>query len=88
MASTSSWIFTLAGEAISWASEKQTCITHSTMELEFVALVASCKEGEWQKNILLEIKLWAQPMPAFSLYCDSEAVMSRAFNKVTYKSTT
>lgn len=30
--STSGWIFTLGGGAISWASKKQTCISHSTME--------------------------------------------------------
>nr|GEW73093.1 protein RIC1 [Tanacetum cinerariifolium] len=32
------------GGAISWASKKQTCITGSTMEYEFVALVVA---GEW-----------------------------------------
>ena len=36
--STSSWIFTLGGGVISWASKKQTCISHSTMESEFLAL--------------------------------------------------
>ena len=44
--STSGWIFKLGGGAISWASKKQTCITHSNMELEFVALAAACKEAE------------------------------------------
>ena len=38
--STSGWAFTLAGGAVSWASKKQTCITHSTMESEFIALAA------------------------------------------------
>ncbi|GJV64261.1 zinc finger, CCHC-type containing protein [Tanacetum coccineum] len=33
--STSGWVFLLGGGAISWASKKQTCITSSTMELEF-----------------------------------------------------
>ena len=32
--STSGWIFTLGGGAISWASKKQSCISHSTMESE------------------------------------------------------
>ena len=36
--STSGWIFTLGGGVISWALKKQTCISHSTMELEFLAL--------------------------------------------------
>ncbi|XP_057426375.1 secreted RxLR effector protein 161-like [Lotus japonicus] len=41
--STSGWVFLLGGGAISWASKKQTCITSSTMESEFVALAAAGK---------------------------------------------
>ncbi|GJX26752.1 zinc finger, CCHC-type containing protein [Tanacetum coccineum] len=44
--STSGWVFLLGGGAISWASKKQTCITGSTMESEFVALAAAGKEAE------------------------------------------
>ncbi|GJV06002.1 zinc finger, CCHC-type containing protein [Tanacetum coccineum] len=39
--STSGWVFLLGGGAISWASKKQTCITGSTIESEFVALTAA-----------------------------------------------
>ena len=51
--STSGWVFTLGGGAISWRSKKQTCITHSTMESEFVALAETGKEAEWIKDFLL-----------------------------------
>nr|GEY52735.1 zinc finger, CCHC-type [Tanacetum cinerariifolium] len=44
--STSGWVFMLGGGVISWASKKQTCITGSTMEYEFVALAAAGKEAE------------------------------------------
>ncbi|CAM8884428.1 unnamed protein product [Rhodiola kirilowii] len=44
--STSGWVFLLGGGAISWASKKQTCISSSTMESEFVALAAASKEAE------------------------------------------
>ncbi|GJT30627.1 zinc finger, CCHC-type containing protein [Tanacetum coccineum] len=44
--STSSCVFLLGGGAISWASKKQTCITSSTMESEFVALEAAGKEAK------------------------------------------
>ncbi|GJV19238.1 zinc finger, CCHC-type containing protein [Tanacetum coccineum] len=44
--STSSWIFLLGGGVIFWASKKQTCITGSTKEYEFVALAAAGKEAE------------------------------------------
>lgn len=79
--STSGYVFTLGGSAVSWSSKKQTCITHSTMESEFVALAAAGKEAEWLRNLLLDIELWPQPMPAISLYCDSEATMSSALNR-------
>ncbi|GKF03393.1 hypothetical protein Tco_0030316 [Tanacetum coccineum] len=45
--STSGWVFLLGGGAISWASKKQTCITGSTTESEFVALAVTGKEAEW-----------------------------------------
>ena len=80
--STSRWVFTLAGGAVSWASKKQTCITHSTMESEFVALAAASKEAEWLRNLLLDIELWPQPMPSISLRCDNQATMSKALNKI------
>nr|GEY27627.1 zinc finger, CCHC-type [Tanacetum cinerariifolium] len=45
--STSEWVFLLREGAISWAFKKQTCITGSTIESEFVALVIVGKEAEW-----------------------------------------
>nr|GEU98557.1 zinc finger, CCHC-type [Tanacetum cinerariifolium] len=53
--STSGWMFLLGGGAISWASKKQTCITGSTMEYEFVALAVAGKEVKWLKNLIHEI---------------------------------
>nr|GEY76894.1 retrovirus-related Pol polyprotein from transposon TNT 1-94 [Tanacetum cinerariifolium] len=44
-ASTSEWIFTLGGGAVSWGSKKQSCLTDSTMVVEFVALASCCKEA-------------------------------------------
>ncbi|GKA40214.1 zinc finger, CCHC-type containing protein [Tanacetum coccineum] len=44
--SISGWVFLLGGGAISWASNKQTCNTGSTIESEFVALAAAGKEAE------------------------------------------
>ncbi|GJY07362.1 zinc finger, CCHC-type containing protein [Tanacetum coccineum] len=54
---TSGWVFLLGGGAISWASKKQSCITDSTMDTEFVALAAAGKEAEWLRNLIYEISL-------------------------------
>ncbi|GJR60149.1 hypothetical protein Tco_1502311 [Tanacetum coccineum] len=65
--STSGWVFLLGGGAISWASKKQTCITSSTMESEFVALAAAGKEAEWLRNLIHEIPIWPKPIAPISI---------------------
>ncbi|GJY55826.1 zinc finger, CCHC-type containing protein [Tanacetum coccineum] len=47
--------------------KKQTYITGSTIESEFMALAAAGKEAEWLKNLLLEIPLWVKPMAPISI---------------------
>ena len=44
--STSGYVFTLSGVAVSWKSSKQTCIAKSTMESEFIALDKAGEEAE------------------------------------------
>ena len=69
--STMGWVFTLASGAISWKSEKQTCITHSTMESEFVALASTGQEVEWLRDLLLEIPSACENLSKLSIHCDS-----------------
>ncbi|GKB83334.1 NAC domain-containing protein 7-like protein [Tanacetum coccineum] len=45
--STSGYVFTLGGAAVSWKSSKQTVIAKSTMESEFIALDKCEEEAEW-----------------------------------------
>ncbi|GKD18752.1 hypothetical protein Tco_1207910, partial [Tanacetum coccineum] len=80
--STSGWVFLLGGGAISWASKKQTCITSSMMESEFVALAAAGKEAKWLKNMILEIPLWSKPIAPISILCDSAAILANAYSQV------
>ncbi|CAN1129238.1 Secreted RxLR effector protein 161, partial [Linum perenne] len=44
--STSGYVFTVGGVAVSWKSSKQTCIACSTMESEFIALDKASEEAE------------------------------------------
>ncbi|GJS81335.1 zinc finger, CCHC-type containing protein [Tanacetum coccineum] len=66
--STSGWVFLLGGGAISWASKKQTCITGSTIETEFVAFTHACfvREVEWLRILSLEVPLWSKPIAPIS----------------------
>ncbi|GJS38509.1 zinc finger, CCHC-type containing protein, partial [Tanacetum coccineum] len=59
--STSGWVFLFGGGVISWVSKKQTYITDSTMESEFVALATAGKEAEWLRNFIHEIPIWPKP---------------------------
>ncbi|GKD34153.1 zinc finger, CCHC-type containing protein [Tanacetum coccineum] len=80
--STSGWVFLLGGGAISWASKKQTCITGSTIESEFVALAGAGKEAEWSKNLLHEIPLWSKPIAPISIRCDSVVTLAKACSQM------
>jgi len=51
------WIFSLVRGAISWASKKQTCISYSTMESEFIAMTTTGKETKLIRNMLFDTKL-------------------------------
>ncbi|GKB29982.1 zinc finger, CCHC-type containing protein [Tanacetum coccineum] len=79
---TKGWVFLLRGGAISWASKKQTCITGSTMESEFVALVVVGKEAEWLRNLIHEISIWPKPITLISIHCDSAATLAKAYSQM------
>nr|GEX85125.1 zinc finger, CCHC-type [Tanacetum cinerariifolium] len=68
--------------AISWASKKQTCISGSTMEYEFVALVDAGKEAEWLRNLIHDIPIWPKPIAPISIRCDSAPTMARAYSRI------
>ncbi|KAL0429715.1 UNVERIFIED_CONTAM: Retrovirus-related Pol polyprotein from transposon TNT 1-94 [Sesamum radiatum] len=61
--STSGYVFTIGGGAVSWKSSKQTCIARSTMESEFIALDKAGEEAEWLRNFLEDIPCWTNQCP-------------------------
>ena len=52
--STSRYVFTLGGAAVSWRSIKQSCIADSTMEAEYVVSSEAAKEAVWLRKFLIE----------------------------------
>ena len=60
-------MFTLGVGAISWKSSKQTCITHSSIESEFIALELAGQEVEWMRNLLADMPLWGRQTSIVSL---------------------
>ena len=57
VSSTSGYVFTLGGGAISWNSAMHTCIAQSNMEAGFIALELAGQEAEWLKVLLANMPL-------------------------------
>nr|GFA55234.1 retrovirus-related Pol polyprotein from transposon TNT 1-94 [Tanacetum cinerariifolium] len=55
MKSTSGYLMTFAGGAVSWQSRLQKCVALSTTEAEYVAATEACKELLWLKRFLQEL---------------------------------
>ncbi|KAL2542085.1 Ribonuclease H-like domain containing protein [Abeliophyllum distichum] len=85
--STSGYVFTLGGAAVSWKSSKQTCIARSTMESEFIALDKDGEKTEWLRNFLEDIPGWTKPVPAINVHCDNQSAIARAQNCMYNEST-
>ncbi|PHU25293.1 hypothetical protein BC332_03625 [Capsicum chinense] len=76
--STSGYVFTIGGGAVSWKSSKHTCISRSTMESEFIALDKASEEAEWLQNFLEDIPYWPKPVAPICTHCDSHAAIGMA----------
>ncbi|RDX84971.1 hypothetical protein CR513_33902, partial [Mucuna pruriens] len=78
--STSGYVFTFAGGAISWQSKLQKCVALSTTEAEYIALTESGKEALWLKGFLQELGLKQEK---YGIHCDSQSAIDLSKN-VTY----
>jgi hypothetical protein len=54
--STTGYVFTLGGAAISWVSRLQKIIALSTTEAEYGAAIEACKEMTWLRSLLNELE--------------------------------
>ena len=75
--STSGYLVTFSGGAVSWQSRLQKCIALSTTEAEFIAATEACKELLWMKNILLELGF---KQDRHVLFCDSQSAIHLSKN--------
>jgi hypothetical protein len=75
MKSTTGYVFTLGGGAISWKSCKQTILTRSTMEAKLTALDTSSVEAGWLRDLLMDLPVVEKPVPANLMNCDNQTVI-------------
>ena len=72
--STSGYIFTIAGGCISWASQRQSLVSLSTTESEYIAATLATKELVWLRQLLNDIDfLHKGPTP---LHIDSQSAIN------------
>ncbi|MCO5556229.1 hypothetical protein L7F22_009775 [Adiantum nelumboides] len=82
--STSSYLYTFAGGAISWLSRLQSCVTLSTTEAEYVAASEACKEAIGLTRLVGDLGI-VREIPV--LHCDSQSAIQLARNLVFHAKT-
>ena len=82
MKSTSGYVFTFGGGAMSWKSSKQTCIARSTMEFELNALEKACTKAEWLRYLLADLPISVKPPTSVYIHCDCQAAIVKAKSKI------
>ena len=73
--STSGYIFTLVGGAISWKSSKQMITASSTMQAEFIACYEATGQAVWLKNFIPGLRVVDSISRPLTSYCDNELVV-------------
>ena len=82
--STTGYVFTLAGGAVSWLSKLQTVIALSTTEAEYMAATQACKEAIWIQRLIEEL---GHKQQKISVYCDSQSALHIARNPAFHSRT-
>ena len=78
-------MFTFGGGAISWRSVKQSSITDSTMEAEYIAAFEAAKEVVWLRNFLMDLKVVSYAQSAITLYCDNSGAVANSKEPRSHK---
>ena len=70
--STSGYLITFSGGAVSWQSRLQKCVTLSTTEVEYITATEACKELLWMKKFIQELDFKQQ---RYVMLCDNQSVI-------------
>ncbi|KAJ0501528.1 putative RNA-directed DNA polymerase [Helianthus annuus] len=84
MKSTSGYLMTFAGGAVSWQSRLQKYVALSTTEAEYVAATEACKELLWLKRLMQELGFMQQ---RYVVLCDNQSAIHLAKNSMFHKRT-
>ncbi|KAJ9532898.1 hypothetical protein QJQ45_011004 [Haematococcus lacustris] len=70
--STTGYVFTLHGAAISWSSRLQPTVAMSTAEAEYMAASGAVKEAVWLRKLMQNLGL---PGTCVNIMCDNQAAL-------------
>jgi hypothetical protein len=73
--STSGYVFTLAGGAVSWKSSKQELTLVSTMQAKFIACYEATGQAVLLKNFIPGLKVIDNITKPLKLYCDNKSTV-------------
>ncbi|KAJ9564955.1 hypothetical protein OSB04_000921 [Centaurea solstitialis] len=74
----------LGDKLVSWSSRKQTCVSLSTAEAEYVAAACCCSQVLWMKTQLADFGYTMHRIP---IYCDSKSAIQITANPVQHSRT-
>uniref|UniRef100_A0AAV1TJP4 Polyprotein n=1 Tax=Peronospora matthiolae TaxID=2874970 RepID=A0AAV1TJP4_9STRA len=84
--STSGYAFILMGAPVSWGSKKQSSVSLSTSEAEYIALSLAIQEGKWMHRLLCEILDAAEDKsgPELKIMEDNQSCIKMTKNPVNH----
>ena len=78
--STTGYVFTLMGGAVSWSSKLQSTVAVSTAEAEYMSAASAVKEALWLRKLLSDFEVMStEPV---LLFCDSQAALKLLVNPI------
>ncbi|KAK0592998.1 hypothetical protein LWI29_028837 [Acer saccharum] len=83
--STSGAVFTIGGGAVIWRSIKQSCISNSTMEAEYVAACEAAKEAVWLRQFLIDLEVVPNANKQITIYCDNSGAVANSKEPRSHK---
>lgn len=75
--STTGYVYTMFGGAVSWNSKRQPTIALSSTEAEYMSMVSAIQECKWLKQFLEEIFGINEPV---TIYCDNKGALQVFLN--------